>query len=232
MVRIMLADDHEMIRRGIRHLIEEAHPDWQVCGEARTGREAVKLAARLRPDVAVLDLSMPQINGLEATRQIRRESPDTEVLVFTLHEGPDLLRDALLAGARGYLLKSDDASQLVAGIEAVARHKPFFSADVSAKMLDLVLSNEGVAMRGGSCDLGPLTVREREIVQHLAQGETNREIAAHLFISVKTVETHRATIMRKLGARSVVDLVHYAMRHQLVHLKGLGGPSPGSQTPV
>jgi DNA-binding NarL/FixJ family response regulator len=192
----------------------------------------VKLAARLRPDVAVLDLSMPQINGLEATRQIRRESPDTEVLIYTLHESPDLVRDALLAGARGYLLKTDDACHLITGIEAAARHKPFFSADVSAKMLDPIPFNEGVAKISGSSTLGPLTVREREVVQHLAQGRTNREIAAHLFISVKTVETHRATIMRKLGARSVVDLVHYAMRHQLVHLKGLGGLSPGSQTPV
>lgn len=232
MVRILLADDHDMIRRGIRHLLMEARPDWEICAEATTGREAVALTARLRPDIAVLDLSMPQVNGLEATRQIRRARPETEVLIFTLHDSPDLLRDALLAGARGYLLKTDASLHLVAAIEAVAGHKPFFSPEVSAKMLDLVLAHESPGKMSGSGGPCPLTPREREIVQLLAAGKTNREIASDLFISVKTVETHRATVMRKLGARSVVDLVHYAMRNQLIHLTGLAGQATSPPTPV
>src|SRR5690349_192070 len=135
MIRILLADDHDVVRRGLREMLE-TQPGWQVVAEARTGREAVALAERLRPDVAVLDLSMPDLNGLEATRRIRKERPETEVLVFTMHQTEQLMREALLAGARGYLLKSDAAERLVAAVSTLAGHRPYFSAQVSEVLLD------------------------------------------------------------------------------------------------
>jgi DNA-binding NarL/FixJ family response regulator len=194
MVRILLADDHDVVRRGLRDQLN-SHESWEVCGEAADGREAVKLALKLKPDVVVLDLSMPELNGLEATRQIRRELPHTEVLIFTMHETEQLIREVLSAGARGYVLKSDAGRHLTSAVEALSHHKPFFTA--------------GSVFR-------TLTDREREIVQMLAEGKSNKEIATKLSISVKTVETHRATVMRKLDINSIVELVHYAIRNQLV----------------
>lgn len=213
MVRILLADDHDVVRRGLCEMLN-AQPGWEVCGEAANGREAVKLALKLKPDVAVLDLSMPDLNGLEATRQIRREVPQTEVLIFTMHETEQLIREVLAAGARGYVLKSDAGRSLVSAVEALSRHKPFFTAKVSEALLETYLKSsfkpeENSAFRA-------LTDREREIVQLLAEGRSNKEVAANLSISVKTVETHRATVMRKLGINSIVELVHYAIRNQIV----------------
>lgn len=213
MVRILLADDHEMVRRGLRDQLNN-QPGWEVCGEAADGREAVKLALSLKPDVVVMDLSMPELNGLEATRQIRRDLPKTEVLIFTMHETEPLIREVLSAGARGYVLKSDAGRQVVSAVEALAHHKPFFTSKVSSALLDAFLksvakSDEGVAF-------STLSSREREIVQMLAEGKSNKEIATQLSISVKTVETHRATIMRKLDINSIVELVHYAIRNKLV----------------
>jgi DNA-binding NarL/FixJ family response regulator len=212
MIRILLADDHDVVRRGLRGLLE-AQPGWQVCGEARTGREAVALAERLRPDVAVLDLSMPDLNGLEATRRIRKDRPETEVLVFTMHQTEQLMREALLAGARGYLLKSDAAERLVAAVSTLAGHRPYFSSQVSEVLLDAFVRNTVTAGEGVG---DTLTAREREIVQLLAEGRGNKEVADELAISVKTVETHRAAIMRKLGIGSLADLVRYAIRNQLI----------------
>ena len=214
MVRIMVADDHEVVRKGLVALLAQ-RPDWQICAEATNGREAVKLALKFRPNVAILDLSMPELNGLEATRQIRHEVPETEVLVFSMYENEQFVRDLLAAGARGYVLKSDVATQLITAIETVARHKPFFTSDVAEKVLEGFLKLGDLAPDEAGVP-GILTAREREIVQLLAESKSNKEVSHLLGISVKTVQTHRATIMRKLGINSVVDLVHYAIRNHLV----------------
>jgi len=213
MVQILLADDHDVVRRGLRDQLNQ-HEGWEVCGEASNGREAVNLALKLKPDVVVLDLSMPELNGLETTRQIRNELPHTEVLIFTMHETEQLIREVLSAGARGYVLKSDAARHLTSAVEALSHHKPFFTAKVSQALLDAFLNSEA-KLDGGSA-FHTLTSREREIVQMLAEGKSNKEIATALSISVKTVETHRATVMRKLEINSIVELVHYAIRNQLV----------------
>lgn len=213
MIRILLADDHEVVRRGLIALLA-TRPDWQVCGEAQNGREAVALAVKLKPNLAILDLSMPELNGLEATRQIRKEVPETEVLVFSMYESEGFVRDLLAAGARGYVLKSDVAAQLLTAVETVARHKPFFTSEVAERVLEGFLRLGELSPGEGGA--GILTPREREIVQLLAEARSNKEISTILAISVKTVETHRASIMRKLGISSIVDLVHYAIRNNLV----------------
>jgi len=213
MIRILLADDHEVVRRGLIALLA-TRPDWQVCGEAQNGREAVALAVKLKPNLAILDLSMPELNGVEATRQIRKEVPETEVLVFSMYETEEFVRDLLAAGARGYVLKSDVAAQLLTAVETVARHKPFFTSEVAERVLEGFLRLGELSPSDG--DTGILTPREREIVQLLAEARSNKEISTILAISVKTVETHRASIMRKLGISSIVDLVHYAIRNNLV----------------
>jgi DNA-binding NarL/FixJ family response regulator len=213
-IRILLADDHDVVRRGLSALLAN-RPDWQVVGEAQNGREAVSLAVKLKPQVAVLDLSMPELNGLEATRQIRKEVPETEVLVFSMYESEQFVRDLLAAGARGYVLKSDVTTQLLIAVETVARHKPFFTSEVAERVLEGFLKL-GELSAGEGSTTGILTPREREIVQLLAEARSNKEVSTILGISVKTVETHRASIMRKLGISSIVDLVHYAIRNNLV----------------
>lgn len=213
MVRILLADDHDIVRRGLRDQLSQ-HDGWEICGEAANGREAVRMASKLEPDVAVIDLSMPELNGLEATRQIRRDLPNTEVLIFTMHETEQLIREVLSAGARGYVLKSDAGLHLTSAVEALANGKPFFTSKVSEALLDAFLKSSAKPDEGSV--FRALTEREREIVQMLAEGKSNKEIANKLSISVKTVETHRATVMRKLDINSIVELVHYAIRNQLV----------------
>ena len=213
MVNILVADDHDVVRRGLCDMLS-SHAGWRVCGEASNGREAVKMAGKLKPDVVVLDLSMPELNGLEATRQIRHELPRTEVLIFTMHETEQLIREVLAAGARGYVLKSDAGRYLVTAVESLSRHKPFFTASVSEALLDAYLKSASKPDEGSA--FRTLTAREREIVQMLAEGKSNKEVATGLTISVKTVETHRATIMRKLDINSIVELVHYAIRNKLV----------------
>jgi DNA-binding NarL/FixJ family response regulator len=213
MVRILLADDHDVVRRGLRDQLSQ-HSGWEICGEACNGREAVKLASKLSPDVAVIDLSMPELNGLEATRQIRKVMPKTEVLIFTMHENEQLIREVLSAGARGYVLKSDAGRQVTSAVEALSHRKPFFTAKVSEALLDAFLKSNAKPDEGSV--FRTLTDREREIVQMLAEGKSNKEIATQLSISVKTVETHRATVMRKLDITSIVELVRYAIRNQLV----------------
>jgi DNA-binding NarL/FixJ family response regulator len=211
LVRILLADDHDVVRKGLRGLLE-VNSAWQVCGEATNGRDAVKLAMELKPDLAVLDLEMPELNGLEATRQIKKDLPDLEVLIFTMHETDQFIRDALVAGARGFVLKADAGRYLVEAVEALSRHKPFFTSKASETLLEKFLESTAAP----PIEAHRLTDREREIVQLLAEGKGNKEISAILYISVKTVETHRAAIMRKLKMNSIVDLVRYAIRNNWI----------------
>jgi DNA-binding NarL/FixJ family response regulator len=211
MLRILLADDHDIVRRGMKELLEE-QVGWSVCAEAANGRVAVELALVHRPQVSVLDLSMPELNGLEATRRIKDALPETEILIFSMHESEELIRDVLAAGARGYLLKSDASRQLVPAVESLARHQPFFSGRVTEVVLGGFLSPE--PLKTNSMAGERLTSREREIVQLLAEGQSNKQIATKLDLSVKTVETHRTSAMRKLGLKSLPDLVRFAIRNQ------------------
>lgn len=213
-VRILVADDHEVVRSGLRLLLER-QPEWQVCGEAVTGREAVEKAKQLKPDVIVLDVSMPVLNGLEAVRQIRKALPQAEVLILTMHESEALVRELLDAGAHGYLSKSEAGRQLVAAVDALSQHKPFFVGKVAKVVLDGYLKSGARRDRGDS-SRSSLTPREREIVQLLAEGKSNKEVAVALDLAVKTAETHRANIMRKLEIHSLAELIHYAIRNKIV----------------
>jgi DNA-binding NarL/FixJ family response regulator len=206
--RILIADDHDVIRSGLRSILE-AHPNWKVVAEASDGKDAILKAIEAKPDVAVLDYSLPLVNGVEATRQIHARLPRTEILIFTMHDNEALINELLKAGARGYLLKSDANRDLVAAIEALEIHKPFFTAKVSEALLESFLRGTG--------ELGTtLAHRERSVVQLIAEGHTNKQIAQLLNISVKTVEAHRANVMRKLDLSSSADLVRYAIRNKLV----------------
>jgi len=206
--RILIADDHEVVRSGLRNILD-AQGRFEVVAEAADGREAVRKAAETKPDVAIVDYSLPLINGIEATRQIRARNPKTEILIFTMHDSETLIRELLKAGARGFLLKSDAKLNLINAIEALAAHKPYFTARVSEALLDSFLSRR--AHEGSA-----LTHRERGVVQLIAEGYTNKQIAALLNISLKTVETHRASIMRKLNLSSSAGLVRYAIRNRIV----------------
>ncbi len=213
-LRILIADDHEVARKGIRALIE-SHPGWEVCGEAADGREAVKASARLKPDMVLLDIGMPSLNGLDATRQILAESPDTRVLILTMHDSEQVVREVLAAGARGFLLKSDAGRDLVSAVEALQARRTFFTT----KVAQLVL--EGYLHPGPETEppyRSVLTPREREVIQLLAEGKTTKEVATTLNLSVKTAETHRTNLMRKLDLHSVVDLTLYAVRNGIVHV--------------
>lgn len=208
--RILLADDHEMVRKGLRAVIE-SHQGWSVCGEADNGRDAVDMARKLRPHVAIVDLSMPELNGLDAARRILKDSPGTEVLILTMHESEQLMHEVLAAGARSYVLKSDGGSVLVEAIESLRRHKPFFTSSVSEMLLKSYL---GPAEMTSGGDV--LSSREREIVQLIAEGNRTKEIASKLGISVKTAETHRTNLMRKLGVHSMSEIVRYAIRNRII----------------
>jgi DNA-binding NarL/FixJ family response regulator len=213
--RILIADDHEIVRRGLKSVLE-AQPDYEVIGEALTGREAVDLARRQKPDLVIMDIGMPELNGLEATRQLLKEFPAIEVLILTMHESEQVIREVLDTGARGYILKSDAGRELVAAVDALRRHKPYFTTKVSEMVLTGYLRGGGRSEE--PCDVPrlQLTPREREIVQLLAEGKANKEVATTLNISVKTAETHRARIMAKLNIRSIGELVRYAVRNRIV----------------
>ena len=214
-LRILVADDHDLMRRGLKVLLD-ARQGWSVCAEASTGREAVTMAESLRPDIAILDISMPELNGVEAARRILKLSPNTEVLILSMHYSDQLIREILEAGVRGYIVKSDSYRDLVIAIEALSNHKPFFTP----RATELILSNYN--QKGTSPDaqlerMGDrLTSREREIVQLLSEGKSSKEVASTLNISVKTAETHRANVMRKLDIHSVSELVRYAVRNQII----------------
>jgi DNA-binding NarL/FixJ family response regulator len=203
MVRIFLADNHVLIRGGLRSLLR-ARSDFFICGEADNGIEAVKLAIQAKPDVVIMNVNMPDINGIEATRQIRKAARNTEILIFTGESNEDIMHECLRAGAGGYLLKSASDEQIIEAIETLAQHRGYFSGSVAEKLLR--------AGNNGS----DLTPREREILRLIAQGRRGREIAQMLGVSLRTVETHRAAGMRKLDLHSVTEVVRYAIREQLV----------------
>lgn len=212
--RILVVDDHDVVRQGLRGLLEKM-VGWTVCGEAGNGRDAVEQALALKPDVAVLDLGMPELNGLEAARRILKAVPRCAVVVLSAYQEEAVVRDVIAAGVRGYVLKSESARDLVMAVESVLDGRPFFSA----KIADVVLGSMAGRPAGASALDAPaarLTPREREVLQLLAEGNTNKEVAAALGLGVKTTATHRASLMKKLGVRSVGDLVRYAVRNRVV----------------
>ncbi len=220
MLRILIADDHEVARRGIRALLE-SHAGWEVCAEAKDGRDAVELAASLKPDVVLLDIGMPNLNGLEAARQISALAPGAAILILTMHDSDNMVRDVLRAGARGFLLKSDAGRDLVSAVDALQRQRTFFTTRVSQMVLDGFLNRDNPTqmMEPDDGTVGDLlTSREREVIQLLAEGRTSKEVAITLNLSVKTAETHRTNLMRKLGLHSVADLTRYAVRNGIVQV--------------
>ena len=214
-LRILVVDDHPVVRRGVRALLE-AQSGWEVCGEAATGRDAVELVRRLKPDVVVIDIGLPDLNGLDATRQILKENPQPEVLVLTMHEAEEMAHQVLQAGARGYIFKSDADQDLVTAVQSLSEHKRFLTAQVTERVLDSYLRGTKTPPAGQEASLPLVTAREREIIQLIAEGKTNKEVASVLNISTKTVEAHRLNIMRKLHLHSVSDLVRYAIRNGIV----------------
>jgi DNA-binding NarL/FixJ family response regulator len=214
--RILLADDHEVVRAGLRALLEEQQ-GWEVIAEAVDGREAVEKATKLKPDAVVIDIAMPSLNGLEAVRQIVKAVPHARVLVLTMYDSDPLIQQVLQAGARGYLLKSDAGRDLVSAIDALRRNKTFFTPKVSQMVLEGYLDKSPREKEPESeAESLRLTGRQREIVQLLAEGKSSKEVAAVLGLSVKTAETHRANIMRKLDCHSVTELVRYAIRNHII----------------
>jgi DNA-binding NarL/FixJ family response regulator len=213
-LRLLVVDDHEVVRKGLRSVLEQ-QPGWQVAGEASNGREAVTKAKELQPDVTVLDISMPSLNGLEATRQMLKQDSRAKVLILTMHESDPLVQEVLNAGARGYLLKSDAGKDLVTAVEAVRRNKTFFTAKVGQMVLDGYLDKKPKPA-DSDAPASRLTPRQREIVQLLAEGKSSKEVAVALGLSVKTAETHRANIMRRLECHSVSELVRYAIRNGII----------------
>lgn len=212
--RIVIADDHELVRQGLRRVLAE-HGQWDIVGEATDGRAAVDLARKEHPDVVILDYSMPGLNGLEATRQIRAELPRTEVLLLTMHDAEVLVREVLAAGAKGFILKTDAGRVLIQAVETLLQHQPFFTPQVSALVLSGYLRTASGEPAGDEVG-ATLTAREREVLQLIAEGRSTKEVAEGLGMSTKTAETHRANLMRKLGLRSLAELVRYAIRNKVI----------------
>jgi DNA-binding NarL/FixJ family response regulator len=225
-LRILIADDHEVVRHGVRSLLQ-AHDGWEVCGEAADGRDAVAKAAGLKPDIIVMDIGMPNLNGLDAAREILRESPRAMILILTIDESEQVMREVLNAGARGFLLKSDAGRELVTAIEALQQHRTYFTSKVAELVLNGYLTGRNPAPVP-EVSQDRLTRREREVVQLLAEGKTTKEVAGVLGMSVKTAETHRSNVMRKLNFHSVSQLVLYAVRNKIIQvLPSMSGNSPG-----
>jgi len=214
MLRILVADDHDVARKGIRSLLED-HPGWEICGEAKDGREAVDFSVQLKPDVVLLDVGMPGLNGLDAARQILAANPQISILIVTMHDSEQVVREVLAVGARGFLLKSDSGRELVSAVEALQHHRTFFTTRVTQMVLDGYLHP---SPKSDQPCRHILTPREREVIQLLAEGKTTKEVAATLHLSVKTAETHRTNLMRKLNLHSVADLTLYAVRNSIVHV--------------
>ncbi len=213
-VRILVVDDHEFIRQGLRAVIEK-QPGWEVVGEAVTGREAIALAEQHNPDVVVMDVSMPDMNGLEATAQLLRSRPQIKVLVLSMHDSEQIVRQVLASGARGYMLKSDAGRDLVTAIDSLTEGRPFFTPKISELLLSGYLRQTEAGRQEKSEEPNPLTVRETEILQLLADGRSNKEIAGLLNISARTVETHRRNLMSKLNLHSIADVVRYAVKNRI-----------------
>lgn len=212
-LRILLVDDHSVVRRGIRAFLEE-QPGWEVCGEGDNGAAGIRLAGELLPSVAVLDVSLPDMNGMELLRGIKKASANTEVIFLTGHAAEDLVHAAFDAGARSYMLKIDDPADIIAAVAQAAQHKPFFTPWVSG-----IIYNRLSAGGGGQEKAAPgsmLTVRERQTVRLVAEGKTNKDVAAELGVSVRTAEAHRAALMRKLGLHTVGEVVRFAIRNGIV----------------
>lgn len=209
MLRILIADDHEIVRKGVRDVIE-AHPGWEVCGEAADGQTALELALREKPDVAVLDVSLPVLNGVALTRRLKQECPKVNVLLFTMHDDDETVSGGLAAGARGYVLKTDSERYLEAAISALGANRPYFSSFVSELLLDAAINDRKRSR------LESFTVRELEVAQLIAEGNSNKQIARLLEISIKTVESHRAAAMRKAGVRTAAEFVRFAIKHNLI----------------
>jgi DNA-binding NarL/FixJ family response regulator len=213
-IKILIADDHEVVRHGVRDLLS-TQPGWEICGEAAAGREAIQFIEKSKPDIAILDLSMPGLNGMETARQIRKSWPDIRILIFTMHETEELVREVFRSGANGYVLKSDAGTHLIAAINSVLAGGHY----CSSKLNDWIFQGFLRGARGEPGEAASddaLTPREREIVQLLAEGQSNKEVASVLGISVKTVETHRSVIMRKLRLNAFSDLVRYAIRNHII----------------
>ncbi|MGO4705598.1 response regulator [Microvirga sp. 2MCAF38] len=209
MQRILIADDHLVVRRGLRAILE-AQAEWEIVAEVGNGQDAVDEAIRTKPDIAILDFSLPGLDGLEATRRIR-QTLRTEILIFTMHESEQIIRELLRAGVKGYILKTDADTHLLAAVSALSEHRPYLTWRASEALLE--------TLKDASSDPsveGSLTAREREVVKLIAEGLSNKKVAIHLDVSVKTVESHRATAMRKLGMSSTAELVRYAVRNHMI----------------
>jgi DNA-binding NarL/FixJ family response regulator len=228
-LRVLVADDHEIVRKGVCALIM-SHPGWEICGEACDGREAVRKVAQLKPDVVILDIGMPSLNGLEATRQILHHNPRQKILILSITESQQTIQEVLTAGARAYVSKSDAAKDLIIAVEELQQDRPYFNSQVGQMVLDGFLNARHQTLSKPATS--NLTSREREIVQLLAEGKSTKEIALTLGLSVKTAETHRSNLMRKLGLHSVGEVVLYAVRNNIVQVApeapGLINPSRGS----
>ena len=207
--RILIVDDHDAIRRGVRQIVE-TKAYYQVVGEAGDGRSALEMAKETRPDIAIIDYSIPELNGLDLSHALRRHNPRVEILLYTMHDREEIVIEILRAGVRGFVLKSDTEEHLLAALDALSIHRPYFSGAISDTLLAQFLDSRPHELASS------LTHREREIVQQVAEGRLNKEIAARLNISIKTVETHRASAMRKLKLKTTADLVRYAVRNQLI----------------
>ena len=218
-LRILLADDHEVVRRGLCSLLQN-HPGWEVCGEAGDGRDAVARTLQLNPDIVILDIGMPNLNGLAACSQILQKNPRQRILILTITDSERVIHEVLEVGARGFVLKSDAARDLIAAVEALAQNRTFFTSHVGEMVLEGFLQNGKKEL-----NVPKLTPREREIVQLLAEGKSTKEVASLLDLSVKTAETHRSNIMRKLSIHSVSELVLYAIRNNIIQVETLNVPA-------
>lgn len=208
-IRIVIADDHEVVRSGLRSIVE-CHERWEVVGEAENGKMALSTVLATKPDILITDYSLPFINGIEVTRQVRQRLPMTEVLIFTMHDTDAIFTEALAAGARAFLLKSDAKQYLILAIESLASHKPFFTGKLSERMLVSYLAKQDGRT-------GPmLSPRERMVVQLIAEGNSNKQISTILSISIKTIESQRAAAMKKIEATSTASIVRYAIRNRLI----------------
>jgi DNA-binding NarL/FixJ family response regulator len=217
-LRILIADDHEVVRRGLCTLLQ-THEGWEICGEAKDGREAVEMARELKPDLVILDIGMPNLNGLAAARQLTQEDAHRKLIVLTITDSDQVIREALDAGARGFVLKSDAARDLVSAVEALQRNRMFFTSRINEMVLSGFLDKGHSAFNGETSKLPKLTPRESEVIQLLAEGKTSKEVASVLNLSTKTAETHRSNIMRKLGFHSIRDLVVYAVQNNIIQVQ-------------